>query len=173
MANKMPSLVALLGMLAVAGFQNRDKLGQILGQTGLGQNGGNPNDPRTNTAGAGDFGQTVGDAGKVLGQTATDVGGSLMKGLDELLGTFRNAGQRETADSWITPGVPTQGLSRDGVETAIGRDTLEGLARETGMDYDSLLDRLAKVIPDAVDKATPDGHFPSSDDEVRNRIMGA
>ena len=31
MAKGMPSMVALLGLLAVAGYQNRDKLGGLLG----------------------------------------------------------------------------------------------------------------------------------------------
>lgn len=169
MANRgMPSLLALLGLVAVAGYQNRDKLGQVLGQSGLGQPGaGGPDAPR-----AGEFGDRLSDAGNVLGRTASEVGGSLMGGLNELLDMFRSHGQQETADSWITPGVPTQGLSREQVEEAIGRETLTDLARDTGLDYDELLSRLAKTIPDAVDKATPDGNFPTSDDEVRQRLAG-
>ncbi len=177
MANRgMPSLLALLGLVAAAGFQHRDKLGQILGQSGLGQPGsgqsgaagyGNTDAPR-----AGEFGDRLNTAGDVLGRTASDVGGSLMSGLNELLETFRSAGNRDQADSWITPGVPTQGLTREQVEASIGRETLEDLARDTGMDYNQLLDRLAKTIPEAVDRATPDGHFPQSDDEVRERLAG-
>lgn len=167
MANRgMPSLLALLGLVAAAGFQHRDKLGQMLGQSGLGQQGsGEPGVQR-----AGEFGDKMNEAGSVLGRTASEVGGSLMTGLNELLDMFRSHGQQEQADSWITPGVPTQGLSREQVEAAIGRDTLKDLAHETGLDYDELVSRLAKTIPDAVDKATPDGNFPTSDDEVRQRL---
>jgi uncharacterized protein YidB (DUF937 family) len=168
MAKGMPSLLALLGLVAVAGYQNRDKLGQVLGQTGLGQPGsGQPGAPR-----AGEFGDKINEAGSVFGRTANDVGGSLMSGLNELLDTFRNGGQKDEADSWITPGVPTRGLSRDQVEASIGRDTLTDLARDTGLDYNELLDRLAKTIPEAVDRATPDGNFPTTDDEVRQRLAG-
>lgn len=168
MANRgMPSLIALLGLVAAAGFQHRDKLGQMLGQAGAGQPG------QPGMQGAGDLGNRINEAGDVLGRTASEVGGSLMSGLNELLDMFRNGGQQEVADSWITPGVPTQGLSREQVEATIGRDTLLDLAHETGLDYDELVSRLANTIPEAVDKATPDGHFPSSDDEVRQRIIGA
>jgi uncharacterized protein YidB (DUF937 family) len=169
MANRgMPSLLALLGLVAMAGYQNRDKLGQVLGQTGLGQPGsGDQTAPR-----AGEFGDRLNDAGSVLGRTANEVGGSLMSGLNELLETFRSHGEKETADSWITPGVPTKTLNRDQVEASIGRETLEDLARDTGLDYDELVSRLTKSIPEAVDRATPDGHFPSSDDEVRQRLAG-
>jgi uncharacterized protein YidB (DUF937 family) len=173
MANRgMPSLLALLGLVAAAGFQHRDKLGQILGQSGLGQPGSGQSGLGNSAPRAGEFGDKLNSAGDVLGRTASDVGGSLMSGLNELLETFRSAGNRDQADSWITPGVPTQTLSREQVEASIGRDTLTDLARDTGMDYDDLLDRLAKTIPEAVDRATPDGHFPQSDDEVRERLAG-
>lgn len=174
MANRgMPSLLALLGLVAAAGFQHRDKLGQMLGQSGLGQPGSAPaGSDNSGNARAGAFGEKLNSAGDIMGRTASDVGGSLMSGLNDLLETFRNSGNRDQADSWITPGVPTQGLSREQVEASIGRDTLTDLARDTGMDYDVLLDRLAKTIPEAVDRATPDGHFPQSDDEVRQRLSG-
>lgn len=165
MANRgMPSLLALLGLLAAAGFQNRDKIGQVLGQAGS---------DRAGLKGSGNLGGTLNDAGNVVGQTANEVGGSLMNGLNDLLATFRNAGQKETADSWITPGVPTQSLSRDQVESAIGRDTLTEVAQKSGLSYEDLLDRLATSIPDAVDRATPDGKFPTSDEEVQKRVLGA
>lgn len=32
MARGLPSMTALLGLLAVAGFQNRDRLGELFGQ---------------------------------------------------------------------------------------------------------------------------------------------
>lgn len=166
MANRgMPSLLALLGLVAVAGYQNRDKLGQMLGQSGQ---PGKPGEPR-----AADLGGSLNEAGNVLGKTANEVGGSLMSGLNDLLDTFRNGGQKEQADSWVTPGVPTQGLSKDQVEAAIGRETLSDLAKETGLEYNELLSRLAKTIPEAVDRATPDGNFPSTDEEVRQRVAGA
>ncbi|MET3925027.1 uncharacterized protein YidB (DUF937 family) [Devosia sp. 2618] len=112
--NGMPSLLALLGLVAVAGYQNRDKLGQMLGNAGAGQLPGS----------TGNLGSTVNQAGQVVGQTANNVGGSLMGGLNDLLDTFRNSGHQAQADSWITPGVPTQGLTSNQVENAIGKDTL-------------------------------------------------
>ncbi|WP_210338942.1 YidB family protein [Devosia sp. WQ 349K1] len=154
MSNRgMPSILALLGMAAVAGFQHRDKLGQILGQVGD------------------QVGNRTAGSGQGANSSATGQGG-LMGGLNDLLDTFRNSGQREQADSWITPGVPTQGLSRDQVEQAIGRDNLMNLSRDTGLDYDELLNRLAQNIPEAVDRATPDGRFPQNEDELRQRFSG-
>lgn len=45
MAKGMPSIVALLGLLAVAGYQNRDKLGQILNTAGTRTDDPNQNGP--------------------------------------------------------------------------------------------------------------------------------
>jgi uncharacterized protein YidB (DUF937 family) len=158
----MPSLLALLGLLAVAGYQNRDKLGQILQGSG---NAGQGN------IGQGDGGGLLGELGKVLG--GTGAGSSIKQGLDDLLGTFKEAGQNETADSWVTPGVPTQGLSPSQVESAIGKDTLQELSAKTGIGYDELVKRLSSSIPDAVDRLTPDGKFPQDENEAVDRLVRA
>lgn len=164
--NGMPSLLALLGLVAVAGYQNRDKIGQVLNSAG-GVNAPGGANPLGGASG------TLGDAGKIVGQTASTIGSSLTGGLNDLLATFRDAGQKEQADSWITPGVPTQGLSRSQVESAIGRDTLLEVANKSGLQYDDLLERLSTSIPNAVDRLTPDGRFPESDQDVHNRIAGS
>jgi len=178
MANRaMPSLLALLGLVAVAGYQHRDKIGQMLGSAG----GQDPASGQNPAGGQSTFGaqsapggpDTLGQAGKVVGQTASDIGASLSNGLNELLSIFKEAGQKEQAESWVTPGVPTQGLSRDQVESAIGRDTLEEVAQKSGLSYDDLVERLSVSIPKAVDRLTPDGNFPRSDEEVQSRIVGA
>jgi uncharacterized protein YidB (DUF937 family) len=36
MSDGFPSMTALLGLLALAGYQNRDKLGELLGSAGQG-----------------------------------------------------------------------------------------------------------------------------------------
>lgn len=167
MADKrgMPSLLALLGLLAVAGYQNRDKLGQILQGSGNGANtGGTPE-----TGSQGGNGGLLGELGKVIG--GAGAGGSIKQGLDDLLGTFKEAGQNEVADSWVTPGVPTQGLSPAQVEAAIGKDALQELATKTGISYDDLVKRLSSSIPEAVDRLTPDGKFPQDENEAVDRLV--
>lgn len=161
--NTMPSLAALLGLLAVAGYQNRDKLKQIL------------QGPSSGVPGSEAQGGFLGELGKMFGGGGNPEGtssGHLSRGLDDLLATFKNAGQTETADSWVNPEVPTQGLSPSQVEAAIGRDTLQELANKTGMTYTDLLNHLSKSIPDAVDSMTPGGKRPQSEDEARQWLSG-
>jgi uncharacterized protein YidB (DUF937 family) len=155
MANKMPSMLALLGLLAVAGYQNRDKISEAL--KGAQQKGpdGQPV--------AGGLGDILGGLGSLLGGAgAAGAGGNVLSGgLGDLLNTFKGAGQSETADSWITPGVPTKGLTPQEVEQAVGAENLDELSVRTGLSRDELLKRLATAIPETVDRMTPDGRMPT------------
>jgi uncharacterized protein YidB (DUF937 family) len=93
--------------------------------------------------------------------------GGLAGGLGDLLNTFKTSGQAETAESWVTPGVPTKGLSAAQVEQAIGEENLAELSQATGLSKQDLLARLATAIPETVDKMTPDGRMPTEDEARR------
>lgn len=160
MANKMPSMLALLGLLAVAGYQNRDKIAGMLKDVQTPNPGGQPG----NTQNAGGLGGLLSGLGGLFGGAPGN--SALSGGLGDLLNTFRNAGQADTADSWITPGVPTKGLTPDQVAQAVGEENLSELAQRTGLSRADLLQRLATAIPDAVDRMTPDGRMP---DETQAR----
>jgi uncharacterized protein YidB (DUF937 family) len=154
---KFPSMVALLGLLAVAGYQNRDKISEAL--QGLKDRTANPDGtPRDGLGGILD------GLGGMLGGTA---GGGLAGGLGDLMDSFKQSGQGEVADSWVNPSVPTKGLTPPQVEQAIGTENIEELTRRTGLSREELLSRLATAIPDTVDKLTPNGRMPN-DDEARD-----
>ena len=162
MANRgMPSMLALLGLLAVAGYQNRDKIGAALNNLG-GAQGGSAGSP-------GGLGGLVGGgngagAGGGLGQILSGLGaGGLTGGLGELMNSFRNAGHGEVADSWVKPGVPTQGLTPEQVEQAVGSDKLAQLSQSTGLSREELVKRLASAIPQTVDQLTPGGQMPTEE----------
>lgn len=152
MANRMPSMLALLGLLAVAGYQHRDKISEAL--KGL----QNPN-PGAPPDGAG--GGLLGGLGGLIGAAAG--GGGLTGGLADLLDRFKQSGQQQVADSWVTPGVPTAGLTPTQVEQAIGSDNLDELSKRTGLSRDELLKRLSTAIPEHVDQLTPEGRFPTEE----------
>src|ERR1700710_1355663 len=96
MSRGMPSMTALLGLLALAGYQNRDKLGELL----KGVTGGNAQS---------DAGSQQSPLGGVLNNlggalAGGGVGGLLGGGLSELLERFKQNGQGDAAESWITKG---------------------------------------------------------------------
>src|SRR5687767_883721 len=85
MSRGFPSMTALLGLLAVAGYQNRDKIAEMLG--GLGQNSSG----QTGQSGLGGLlGQLRGSLG------GTSPGGLLSGGLSELVDWFKQTGHADT-----------------------------------------------------------------------------
>ena len=159
MSRGMPSMVALLGLLAVAGYKNRGKITEVLG--GLKQEpGGAP--AQNNQQGA--QGGVLGKLGGLL--SGASVGGVLSGGLRDLVERFKQNGQGPAADSWVKPG-PNQPLGPDQLEQAIGPDVLITLSQQTGLSREELLSRLTKELPEAVDKFTPEGRLPSEDEAAR------
>jgi len=159
MSRGMPSMVALLGLLAAAGYQNRDKIAEFLG--GLKQQpGGEPGPANSSRAQGG----TLGNLGGLLG--GAGIGSVLSSGLRDLVEHFTQNGQGEAADSWVRPG-PNQALGPAQLEQAIGPDVLSTLVQQTGLSREELLSRLTRELPAAVDKFTPDGRLPTEDEATR------
>lgn len=154
MSRGYPSMTALLGLLAVAGFQNRDKIAEMLG--GLGQTKpGAPGQGNEQGGLGGLLGGLLGGAGAGAG-----AGGLLSGGLGELVDRFKQAGHGETAESWVSPG-PNLEIAAPQLEQAIGPDVLATLTQQTGLSREELLARLSRELPQAVDRYTPDGRVPA------------
>jgi len=159
MSRGMPSMVALLGLLAVAGYQNRDKIAEVLG--GRRQDPGSAPGPGNPPAGQGGL---LGKLGGLLGGAS---GGTVLSGgLSDLVDQFRRSGQGHVADSWVSTG-PNQPLRADQLEQAIGPDVLNTLSQQTGLSREDLLARLTRDLPDAVDKFTPQGRIPTEAEAAR------
>ncbi len=150
-----PSLTALLGLLAVAGYQNRDKIAEWLGGRGQPEPGQVPA-PAPGQAGSAPQGDGGGLLGGLLG--AGGIGGVLNGGLGELTDRFRQAGQGEKVDSWVQQG-PNQDVAPNDLEQALGPQVIDAIATRTGLSRDELLDRLSQVLPEAVDRFTPNGRI--------------
>ncbi|MHA6692122.1 YidB family protein [Devosia sp. A449] len=162
-------MTALLGLLAVAGYQNRDKIGEFLqrqqaGHTGVGDGSAQP------AMGSGQPGGNANNLGGALGDlfsgdssNPNSLGNVINAGLGSLLETFRANGQGDVADSWVKDG-PARRLETDQLAQAIGPETLDDLQKQTGLTRDELLSRLSQNLPDAVDKFTPDSRIPSTEE---------
>jgi uncharacterized protein YidB (DUF937 family) len=158
MSRGYPSMTALLALLAVAGYQNRDKIAEWLNTAQ--RKAGTPAQIPAGTAPAG----LPGNLGAILG--GTSLGDLLSGGLRDLVNTFKQAGQGETADSWIGRG-PNKQIGPSELEEAIGPEMLETLSRQTGLSREEILSRLSKNLPEAVDKYTPDGRLPTESELSR------
>ena len=145
-------MTALLGLLAVAGYQNRDKISELL-------KGASNSASQPGAGGAqSPLGGLLGNLGGMLG--GAGAGGLLSGGLGQLLQNFQQNGHGDTAQSWINSG-PNKEISPPEVKQAIGPDVLAALEKQTGLSQEELLARLSRELPAAVDKYTPDGRIPS------------
>jgi uncharacterized protein YidB (DUF937 family) len=98
----------------------------------------------------------------------SDLAGSIfslvgsMGGLQALLGKFQAAGMGDKVDSWLSPHEHNLPLSAHEVRQALGNDEVDTIARKAGMPSDKAADGLARLIPDTVNKLTPDGQVPDA-----------
>ncbi len=158
MSRGFPSMTALLGLLASAGYQNRDKLSEMIGGLGGGASGA--------PGGAGGFGSAGGAGGLgglgglLSGLGGAGAGGLLSGGLGELVDRFKQNGHGDTAESWVGTG-PNKDVAPHQLEQAIGPDVLDNLTQQTGLSREEILSRLSRELPQAVDKYTPDGRIPT------------
>jgi uncharacterized protein YidB (DUF937 family) len=82
-------------------------------------------------------------------------------GLQGLVSEFERNGLGNTVKSWVGTG-PNQPISTADVQRALGPDLLQQLSAKSGLSVQDLTDKLAQVLPQAVDRMTPDGSIPKS-----------
>ena len=88
------------------------------------------------------------------------LGGLLSGGLGKLVKDLQSSGQGDVAKSWVGTG-PNKAIEPQRLEAAVGTDTLDALARQTGMRREDLLAGLSQYLPDFVDQLTPNGRVPT------------
>ncbi len=133
MANNMPSLTALLGLVAVAGYQNRDKIS--------------------------DFVKGLTGGGAAASPAAAAIPGGIGGALGGLLNHFQTNGMGDVAKSWVGTGtnMPIDGAQ---LSQVLGPDMVAKIAASTGMSPDQILAQLSQVLPQVVDHLTPGGQMP-------------
>lgn len=156
-----PSMTALLGLLAVAGYQNRDKISEMISSR---SGAGNPDSGNAGGADRQAPGRSPDQHSGLDGMLGGFLGGLgidklLGGGLSELNNHFRQNGHAHTVDSWVGKGS-NHDLTPDDLEKALGNDTLDDLTEQTGLSRGEVLARLARELPNAVDQYTPDGKLP-------------
>ena len=159
MSRGLPSMTALLGLLALAGYQNRDKLAEMLGNAGGGQGnaGGGQAKPGAGDPLSGMLGNPI-SAGcwAAPAQAACSAAASASCWINS-----SRAAKAKRLKSWINHG-PNKEVSPPQLKRAIGADVLAQLEQQTGLSQEELLARLSRELPSAVDKYTPEGRLPAA-----------
>jgi len=80
-------------------------------------------------------------------------------GVQGIVNEFEKNGLGATVRSWVGTG-PNDPVSPADVHRVLGPDLLQQLAAKSGLPVQELVEKLAQVLPQAVDRMTPDGTIP-------------
>lgn len=86
--------------------------------------------------------------------------GNILDGLGGLIKQFQQKGLGDAINSWVNTGT-NKDISSGQVSEALPRDIVDELARRTGLSRDQVVGELAKMLPNVVDRLTPDGRLPT------------
>ena len=80
-------------------------------------------------------------------------------GLQGVVNEFQKNGLGPTVQSWIGNG-PNLPITADEVHKTLGPNLLQQLSAKTGLSVQDLAAKLSQLLPQAVDKMTPNGEIP-------------
>jgi uncharacterized protein YidB (DUF937 family) len=142
-------------------------LGGLLGGGMAGGRGG-----ATGGMGGG-LGGLAGGLGGMKGIALTALLAYLMRqqggraGFSSLTDNLRGAGLGPQVDSWISNG-PNQDVHPDELARALPPEALDDIERHTGLGRDEVLSDLSRGLPQMVNRLTPQGRAPETDDELND-----
>lgn len=114
------------------------------------------------------FDEVVSIVGKQLGggqqsglieQAMAMINNPEMGGLAGLIAKFQKGGLGDVVSSWVGTGA-NQSVSADQIINALGADRVQEIAGKVGLSGNQVSDGLASLLPQIVDKLTPDGNIP-------------
>jgi len=103
-----------------------------------------------------------GVVGGVVGAGMVSVVNNIIEkhgGVQGIVNEFEKNGLGTTVKSWVGTG-PNEAVSAADVHRVIGPDLLQQLSAKSGLSVQDLAEKLAQVLPLAVDRLTPDGTIP-------------
>jgi uncharacterized protein YidB (DUF937 family) len=157
------ALGALAGLMGGGGQQAGGAAG-VLGALGGLMGGGQAQQAQNPLGALGALGGLLGGGG----QQAQEQGGGLAMTLPQLIGLFQNSGAGNAASSWLSSG-DNHAVSGEQVASAFGGDRLAALASQLGMSQEETSGHLADILPQVVDKLSPNGAMPQ-DNEVGDML---
>ena len=83
-------------------------------------------------------------------------------GLQGLIQTFKEKGLGDAMSSWIGTGE-NKPVSGDQIQHALGSNLIEQIAQQLGSSKSEVSGGLANLLPDIIDKLTPNGKLPEGD----------
>jgi len=117
--------------------------------------------------------QLVGAVGRMSGQsTGTDnsllnsvlqlVNNPQTGGLPGLVQSMKDGGLAHVVNSWISRGQNLP-ISAEQIQSVLGSEQIKSLAGKLGLSTDQVSSQLAGLLPQVIDKLTPNGTLPQGD----------
>jgi len=97
-----------------------------------------------------------------LMSTIMNLVGGQKDGLNGLISQFSSKGLGDVIGSWVGTGK-NQNISPDQIQSVLGADQIKNIASKLGMDTKEVKGQLSNMLPQVVDKLTPDGKVPEGD----------
>ncbi len=97
----------------------------------------------------------------LLGSVMNLIGGQ-GGGLNGLVQQFTSKGLGDVVSSWVGKGSNLP-ISANQIQDVLGSDTIKGIASKIGLDPNAVTGQLSNLLPQLVDKLTPDGKVPEGD----------
>ncbi len=85
---------------------------------------------------------------------------SVLDGLGGLIGRLTAGGAAPQVNSWVGHG-PNEPIQPGQLGGALGGNVLDQISKSTGMSQQELLQQLAAVLPQVINKLTPNGRMPT------------
>ncbi|MEP7154729.1 MAG: YidB family protein [Betaproteobacteria bacterium] len=92
-------------------------------------------------------------------------------GLGGLMDAFQNAGMGDQLKSWIGTGS-NMPISADQLNNVLGSDKIRDIANQLGMSHGEVSGGLADMLPQLIDKLSPNGQLPDSHNMLQDALAG-
>lgn len=86
-------------------------------------------------------------------------------GLQGMLSKFQQAGYGAQADSWVSTGE-NMPVSAEALQQVLGQGQLAQIAQQLGMSRGEAAGGLASLLPQMVDRMTPQGQVPADHNDI-------
>ena len=92
-------------------------------------------------------------------------------GLGGIMAKFQEAGMGDAVSSWVGNGE-NHAVSADQVTSALGSDTIAGLAEKMGISHGDAAGQLSSMLPGLINHLTPNGQAPEGGLGNAGDLMG-
>lgn len=100
--------------------------------------------------------------GKLIEALTGVLGNQQTGGLAGLIQQFAGKGLSDIVNSWVSTGQNLP-ITPQQVQRGLGSNTINQIAQQVGLSPEAATSQLAKLLPQIVDKLTPDGKMPEGD----------